>query len=68
VQADIEGRSSASRRSPDTASATISSAPALVAAQGFPDLGALMAKHRIADADAYPLSKELLLLWTMRAP
>jgi NAD(P)-dependent dehydrogenase (short-subunit alcohol dehydrogenase family) len=26
-----------------------------------------MAKHKIADADAYPLSKELLLLWTMQA-
>ena len=27
----------------------------------------MIAKHKIADADAYPLSKELLLLWTMQA-
>jgi NAD(P)-dependent dehydrogenase (short-subunit alcohol dehydrogenase family) len=42
-------------------------AKSLVATFGFSDLGALIAKHKIADADAYPLSKELLLLWTMQA-
>src|SRR6185437_4599440 len=38
-----------------------------VSAQGFPDLGPLLAAHKVPDAEAYPLSKELLILWTMRA-
>ena len=47
--------------------ANLERAKAFVAAPGFPDLGALIAAHKVADAEAYPLSKELLLLWTMRA-
>ena len=38
-----------------------------MSAPGFPDLGPLLAAHKVPDAEAYPLSKELLLLWTMRA-
>ena len=47
--------------------ANLERAKAFVAAPGFPDLGALLAAHKVPDAEAYPLSKELLLLWTMRA-
>ena len=42
-------------------------AKAFVNAPGFPDLGPLLAAHQVPDGEAYPLSKELLLLWTMRA-
>ncbi len=34
---------------------------------GFPDVAAVAAKHDLRDAEGYPLSKELLLLWTLRA-
>ena len=34
---------------------------------GFPDLATLLAAHQVPDGEAYPLSKELLLLWTMQA-
>ena len=47
--------------------ANLERAKAFVAAPGFPDLSALLAAHKVPDAEAYPLSKELLLLWTMRA-
>jgi NAD(P)-dependent dehydrogenase (short-subunit alcohol dehydrogenase family) len=47
--------------------ANLERAKSFVAAPGFPDLRALIGAHKIADADAYPLSKELLLLWTMQA-
>jgi NAD(P)-dependent dehydrogenase (short-subunit alcohol dehydrogenase family) len=47
--------------------ANLERAKAFVAAPGFPDLGPLLAAHKVADGEAYPLSKELLLLWTMRA-
>ncbi len=42
-------------------------AKAFVSAQGFPDLSPLLAAHGIPDAEGYPLSKELLILWTMQA-
>jgi NAD(P)-dependent dehydrogenase (short-subunit alcohol dehydrogenase family) len=42
-------------------------AKALVAAPGMPDVAALVAAHKIAEGEGYPLSKELLLLWTMQA-
>ena len=43
-------------------------ARAMVDVAGFPeDLAALAAAHGAADAPGYPLSKELLLLWTFRA-
>ena len=38
-----------------------------MSAPGFPDLAKLLAAHQVPDGEAYPLSKELLLLWTMRA-
>ena len=41
--------------------ANIERAKAFAAAPGFPDLGALIAAHDVPDAEAYPLSKELLL-------
>ena len=47
--------------------ANIERAKAFAAAPGFPDLGALIAAHDVPDAEAYPLSKELLLMWTMQA-
>jgi NAD(P)-dependent dehydrogenase (short-subunit alcohol dehydrogenase family) len=47
--------------------ANLERAKAFLAAPGFPDLGPLLAAHQVPDGEAYPLSKELLLLWTMRA-
>ena len=47
--------------------ANLERAKAFVAAPGFPDFGPLLAAHKVPDAEAYPLSKELLLLWTMQA-
>jgi NAD(P)-dependent dehydrogenase (short-subunit alcohol dehydrogenase family) len=47
--------------------ANLMRAKALTAASGFPDLRPLLAAHQVPDAEAYPLSKELLILWTMRA-
>jgi NAD(P)-dependent dehydrogenase (short-subunit alcohol dehydrogenase family) len=47
--------------------ANLERARAFVNAPGFPDLAKLLAAHEVPDAEAYPLSKELLLLWTMRA-
>ncbi|OJF96243.1 coniferyl-alcohol dehydrogenase [Pararhizobium antarcticum] len=42
-------------------------AKTLVGIEGFPDVGALAAEHGLKDEEGYPLSKELLVLWTMRA-
>lgn len=47
--------------------ANLTRAKALTAVSGFPDLRPLLAAHKVPDAEAYPLSKELLILWTMRA-
>jgi NAD(P)-dependent dehydrogenase (short-subunit alcohol dehydrogenase family) len=47
--------------------ANLERAKAFVSAPGFPDLAKLLAAHKVPDGEAYPLSKELLLLWTMRA-
>ena len=47
--------------------ANLERAKAFTAAPGFPDLAKLIAAHQVPDGEAYPLSKELLLLWTMRA-
>ncbi len=47
--------------------ANLERAKAFVSARGFSDLGPLLAAHQVPDGEAYPLSKELLLLWTMRA-
>ena len=40
---------------------------ALVAVPGFPDVAALVRAHNVPDGYGYPLSKELLLLWTQLA-
>ncbi|WP_429817599.1 coniferyl-alcohol dehydrogenase [Ensifer sp. B1-9] len=42
-------------------------AKALVGESGFPDISAVVAKHGIPNEIGYPLSKELLLLWTQMA-
>jgi len=47
--------------------ANLERAKAFVSAPGFPDIAALIATHKVPDVEGYPLSKELLLLWTMRA-
>lgn len=47
--------------------ANLKRAKAMVAAPDFPDIAALVAAHAIPEAEAYPVSKELLLLWTMQA-
>jgi NAD(P)-dependent dehydrogenase (short-subunit alcohol dehydrogenase family) len=47
--------------------ANLERAKAMIAPSGFPDIAALLAKHGVSAAEGYPLSKELLLLWTMRA-
>src|SRR5271165_2854610 len=47
--------------------AQLERAKALVAAQGFPDLAPLLRAHAVPDGEGYPLSKELLILWTMQA-
>ena len=47
--------------------ANLERAKAFIAARGFPDLAPLLAAHKVPDPEAYPLSKELLMLWTMRA-
>ena len=47
--------------------ANIERTRALVAMAGFPDIATLAAKHKIDEGYGYPLSKELLLLWTQQA-
>ncbi|WP_029041092.1 coniferyl-alcohol dehydrogenase [Cucumibacter marinus] len=36
-------------------------------AEGFPEVEALVARHGIGDAESYPVSKQVLILWTQRA-
>jgi NAD(P)-dependent dehydrogenase (short-subunit alcohol dehydrogenase family) len=40
---------------------------AMVSVPGFPDVASLVAEHKVPDSYGYPLSKELLLLWTQIA-
>ena len=47
--------------------ANLERAKAFVARAGLSRSRPLLAAHKVPDAEAYPLSKELLLLWTMRA-
>lgn len=47
--------------------ANLERAKAMVAAPGFPDIARLIADHKVPDGYGYPLSKELLLLWTQIA-
>ncbi|MBY5370872.1 coniferyl-alcohol dehydrogenase [Rhizobium leguminosarum] len=47
--------------------ANLERAKSLTSIEGFPDVAAVVAEHGLKDEEGYPLSKELLLLWTMRA-
>ena len=47
--------------------ANLERAKAFVDPPGFPDAAALLARFKVPNEEGYPLSKELLLLWTMRA-
>jgi NAD(P)-dependent dehydrogenase (short-subunit alcohol dehydrogenase family) len=47
--------------------ANLERAKAFVDPPGFPDIAALLATFKVPAEEGYPLSKELLLLWTMRA-
>jgi len=47
--------------------ANLERAKAFVDPPGFPDIPALVGRFAVPDGEGYPLSKELLLLWTMRA-
>lgn len=42
-------------------------AKTFVGIDGYPDVSAVVAEHGVADAECYPVSKELLLLWTYKA-
>lgn len=47
--------------------ANLNRAKSMVAAGGFPDVAAVLKAHDVAEGEGYPLSKELLLLWTQLA-
>ncbi|WP_027664560.1 coniferyl-alcohol dehydrogenase [Rhizobium leguminosarum] len=47
--------------------ANLERAKSLAGIEGFPEVAAVVAEHDLKDEEGYPLSKELLLLWTMRA-
>lgn len=47
--------------------ANLDRAKAIVDVEGFPDVAKVIADNNVADEEGYPVSKELLLLWTMRA-
>ncbi len=39
----------------------------MINVEGFPDVTQVVSEHAIQDGESYPVSKELLLLWTFRA-
>ena len=47
--------------------ANLNRATSIVSVEGFPDVKKAVAEHQVKDAESYPVSKELLLLWTSRA-
>lgn len=47
--------------------ANLERAKAIVGVEGFPDVAKVVADNNVQDEEGYPVSKELLLLWTMRA-
>ncbi len=47
--------------------ANLERAKGLAGVQGFPDVAAVCAEFGIPDEAGYPISKEVLLLWTLRA-
>ena len=47
--------------------ANLNRAKSMLAIRGVPDVAAVLRDHSVAEAEGYPLSKELLLLWTQIA-
>ena len=47
--------------------ANLDRAKSMVAVAGFPDAAAVIRDHKAPESEGYPLSKELLLLWTQLA-
>ncbi|UVK47970.1 coniferyl-alcohol dehydrogenase [Mesorhizobium sp. AR07] len=47
--------------------ANLNRAASMVGIEGFPDVAKVVADHAVRNEEGYPVSKELLLLWTFRA-
>jgi NAD(P)-dependent dehydrogenase (short-subunit alcohol dehydrogenase family) len=47
--------------------ANLNRAISMVSVEGFPDVEKIVADHHVKNEESYPVSKELLLLWTFRA-
>ena len=47
--------------------ANLNRAASMVAIEGFPDVADVVCTHAVRNEEGYPVSKELLLLWTFRA-
>lgn len=47
--------------------ANLERAKRLAAVAGFPEVARVVAEHGLRDEEAYPASKELLIVWTLRA-
>lgn len=47
--------------------ANLNRAASMVGIEGFPDVAKIVADHAVKNEEGYPVSKELLLLWTFRA-
>ncbi len=47
--------------------ANLNRAASMVSVEGFPDVAKVIADHAVKNEEGYPVSKELLLLWTFRA-
>ncbi|MDW6026268.1 coniferyl-alcohol dehydrogenase [Mesorhizobium sp. BAC0120] len=47
--------------------ANLNRAISMVNVEGFPDVAKVVADHQVKNEECYPVSKELLVLWTFRA-
>jgi len=47
--------------------ANLNRAASMIGIEGFPDVAKVVADHAVKNEEGYPVSKELLLLWTFRA-
>jgi NAD(P)-dependent dehydrogenase (short-subunit alcohol dehydrogenase family) len=47
--------------------ANLNRAASMVSIEGFPDVAEVVRDHAVRNEEGYPVSKELLLLWTFRA-
>lgn len=47
--------------------ANLNRAASMVSVEGFPDVAKVITEHAVKNEEGYPVSKELLLLWTFRA-